>query len=986
MGKWKKIVAVMLAVLMICSDIPAYAATKSSVTNVNVSNLWGRTLILKEKSSFRLHPQVSTKGHISKQVTFTSSNSKVARVTSRGTVTALKKGKCNITITSKANRNKKYVVVVYVGTPVSKVTLNKKSVSATQGDKVSLKATIYPKTASYKHIGFYSSNKSVATVSSKGVVTCKAPGTVTIKARAFGGGNKYAICKITIKKKAKPSASPVVTKTPEVTVTPSATVSQTPDSNPSNPWQPSVSQAPQVSPSPDNQLSYDNYNLKWSDDFNESTLNKDDWNYEVHEPGWVNNELQEYTTSDKNTYTKDGKLVIKPIKTVDETGKVSYTSGRINTKGKHDFKYGLFEAKLKVPEGKGFLPAFWMMPTDENLYGQWPRCGEIDIMEVLGDSTQTAHGTIHYGNPHSQSAGTYTLKDDTFSDSYHTFACEWEPGSIKWYVDGKLFHQENDWYTTTVGQGTVTYPAPFDQPFYMILNLAVGGNWPGNPDETTDIDNATFEVDYVKVYQKDSYDENVKKPVNEVILRDPAADGNYMMNADFSVNEDLTDNKDWTFLTTGGGEATAKIADNAIQIDSTNEGTLDYSIQLVQPDLPMKKGGNYELSFDAKASANRVMKVDVSAPDRGYIRYLPDTVVELKTDKQSYTYSFTMTGDNDANGRLEFNLGNNGSTESVWISNVTLKKVSETEIKEDDTKTVLTDGNHVYNGAFQEGDGRTKYWDIAYNKDSSVSVTNTNNERRLKVNGVNCTSKSDITVGQKDLALSKSKEYMLSFDAFADVPKTIEVDVAGIKNSVELTTEETNYSFTLTTPDTLTNTDILFMLGNNGITYLDNVRIVENSLIKNGDFSAGFAGFEVGSFGNSNITYVVDSQKEDSAADITINHTGDASWHIQLIQHKIPVIKDQKYVLTLDMKSSLDREVMISIQHDGSSDNNWISYSGEQIVDLTSDYQKISIPFTMESDTDPNAMLSISLGAINGNPIDTQHRVCIDNISLSKVE
>lgn len=102
--------------------------------------------------------------------------------------------------------------------------------------------------------------------------------------------------------------------------------------------------------------------------------------------------------------------------------------GRINTQKKQDYKYGMFEAKIKVPEGKGFLPAFWMMPTDENLYGQWPKCGEIDIMEVLGDKTDTAHGTLHFGEPHTQDQGTYVLEEGDFSDEYHVFSCEWEPG------------------------------------------------------------------------------------------------------------------------------------------------------------------------------------------------------------------------------------------------------------------------------------------------------------------------------------------------------------------------------------------------------------------------------------------------------------------------------------------------------------------------------------------------------------------------------
>ncbi len=312
----------------------------------------------------------------------------------------------------------------------------------------------------------------------------------------------------------------------------------------------------------------------------------EDWNIETHEPGWVNNELQEYTDSSENIYVKDGKLVIKPIETKGADGTVSYTSGRVNTQNKHNFKYGLFEAKLKVPKGQGFLPAFWMMPANENLYGQWPRCGEIDIMEVLGSQTDTSYGTLHFGNPHSESQGKYTLDSGSFADEYHTFGMEWEPGRIRWYVDGNLIHTENDWYSATEGQGEVTYPAPFDQPFYIILNLAVGGNWPGNPDASTNVEDALFLIDEVKVYQKDSYDENVEKPVKTVVLREPGADGNYVNNGDFSVSESLSDEQDWSFLNAMEGEASASVKDHEILIQTAKEGTVDYSVQLVQAGLP----------------------------------------------------------------------------------------------------------------------------------------------------------------------------------------------------------------------------------------------------------------------------------------------------------------------------------------------------------------------------------------------------------------
>ncbi|MDE6616766.1 MAG: family 16 glycosylhydrolase, partial [Lachnospiraceae bacterium] len=354
-----------------------------------------------------------------------------------------------------------------------------------------------------------SSDKKIAKVSS-GKITGISEGKAVIKAEIKGYKKTWTRkVNVTVKDNSGVTTStPDATNTPDIPVQPEATeipgVTAAPGTTeipgttgaPGASATPGITAAPDTSPSPGTTPSPDasatpypggypvikpsspttspvdethkGYTLKWEEQFNGTSLNRDDWNVELHEPGWVNNELQEYVDSEKNIYVKDGNLVLKPVKTVGSDGKVSYTSGRINTQNKHNFKYGLFEARAKVPAGQGYLPAFWMMPANENLYGQWPRCGEIDIMEVLGNETSTSYGTIHYGNPHSESQGKYTLEKGNFSDEYHTFSVEWEPGKINWYVDGKLIHTENDWYSATEGQGEITYPAPFDQPFYII--------------------------------------------------------------------------------------------------------------------------------------------------------------------------------------------------------------------------------------------------------------------------------------------------------------------------------------------------------------------------------------------------------------------------------------------------------------------------------------------------------------------------------------
>lgn len=727
------------------------------------------------------------------------------------------------------------------------------------------------------------------------------------------------------------------------------------------------------------------YKLKWKDDFNGDSLNKADWNVETHEPGWVNSEWQEYVDSADNIQVKDGKLLLKPIKTVDKDGNASYTSGRINTQGRHDFKYGYFECRAKVPTGKGYLPAFWMMPTDENLYGQWPKCGEIDIMEVMGQETNKAYGTIHYGEPHAQSQGTYSVSAaDNFADNYHTYAVDWEPGKITWYIDGIKYHEESDWFSAKENQGTVAYPAPFDQPFYMILNLAVGGSWVGYPDESTTYDDQQFAIDYVKVYQKDSYDENVKKPEKEVIFKEADTNGNYITNGEFSVAEDLSDDVDWKFLTAEGGKGSAKIENKEIVISTTEAGKQDYSIQLVQPNLPIRKGGTYTVSFDAYADATRTMKVDVSAPDRSFARYLADTDVNLTTDKQTYTYTFKMEKADDANGRLEFNLGKTDSTAAVHITNV--KVTWDGKRDTGNEKTILADGNSVYNGSFQEGENRLGYWDIVNDANASVSVTDLADGRRLKVTSAAGTESGKVLVGQKDLALMNGTNYVLSFSSQAAAAKSMNVTVAGKEYTAELDNEKKSYSFKFTQDSD--NKDISFDLGLGTTVWLDDVRIDEDTLIKNGSFNAGFSGYEVYCHEDASETHVVDSQTEQNAADFTIKNTGDADWKIQLKQNNVKLENGKCYRLSMKMKSSLDRTVSYALQRNGavhktsSGGEDWTPYC-QKTVSLTNDYQIFSSTFKMTEETDDGTIFNIAMG---GGNITQQHRICIDDIVLEEID
>lgn len=592
--------------------------------------------------------------------------------------------------------------------------------------------------------------------------------------------------------------------------------------------------------------------------------------------------------------------------------KKSYTSGRISTQNLKTFTYGRFEVRAKVPNGQGYLPAFWLMANDENVYGQWPRCGEIDCMEVMGQDTNKLYGTIHYGNPHAESQGTYTIKggEKSFSDDFHTFTCDWEPGKITWYVDGIKYHEESNWHSTTEGQGTLTYPAPFDQPFYIILNLAVGGSWVGNPNEKTNFDNNPFVVDYVRVYQKDSYDENVTRPeVKFEPTNEPDESGNYIKNSTFAEAEDLTDDTNWKFITALDGAATAEIKDNSMVIKTEKAGTVDYSVQLVQANVPFEKGATYEVSFDAQASENRKMNVDVKAPDRGYQSYMKTLVPELTTEMKHFSTQFVMKADSDVNGRLEFNMGNAGSGDIV-LKNVVVRKTAEPDPNAKEEKTILANGSCIYNGSFQEGKNHLGYWDITP-EGADIKVTGLSDGRRLVTEG------KSVTISQSDLAFKEGTAYALSFDAYAQNGATVVATVGGntYKVNVEAGNEKKDYVVKI--PATAKFTDKTVSLKIEGAISLDNVKMVEDAKIKNGSFNDSLSGYEVYVDSTAKATVVVDSLKENNALDVTVDDTGADDWRIQIKQNNVLLEKGKKYKLSYEAKSTIDRKIRVVMQEIG---------------------------------------------------------------------
>ena len=226
----------------------------------------------------------------------------------------------------------------------------------------------------------------------------------------------------------------------------------------------------------------------WQDEFDGPALDTTKWVADIGGGGWGNAELEYYTAPPANARIENGNLVIEARH--DST----YTSARLKTQGKAGWTYGRVEARIQIPRGQGIWPAFWMLGENITTVG-WPGCGEMDIMENIGREPARVHGTVHGpGYSGANGVGTaYNLQSGAFADDFHVYAIEWEAQSIKWYVDSVRY--------LTVTPVSVPGSWVFNHRFFIILNVAVGGYWPGNPDFTTSFPQV-MRVDYVRVYQR----------------------------------------------------------------------------------------------------------------------------------------------------------------------------------------------------------------------------------------------------------------------------------------------------------------------------------------------------------------------------------------------------------------------------------------------------------------------------------------------------
>ncbi|WP_368505934.1 carbohydrate binding domain-containing protein [Alkalihalophilus sp. As8PL] len=764
----------------------------------------------------------------------------------------------------------------------------------------------------------------------------------------------------------------------------------------------------------------DDWTLVWEDQFEGEELDSKKWSIDVGNgfyddngnwvPGWGNEELQSY--QEDNVRVKDGKLILegREEEVTDETGTYQYTSGKVHSQGKFSQKYGKFEAKMALPEGQGYWPAFWMMPEDD-VYGGWAASGEIDIMEAAGGKPDHIGGAIHYGAEWPNN--TYTAKDYYFPEGtditdFNVYSVEWEPGEIRWYVNDELYQTLNNWSTTGAGNpAKFSYPAPFDQEFYLILNLAVGGWYGGDPDDTTPFPGEVV-VDYVKAYELTGRDymepeepefeaEELPEGAKE------AVEGNYVYDTDYQngftnikTNDDLQNN--WSYdhwnlvhLNEFNGNASASVeelnGDRFANVDITNGGSQSYSVQMIQ-NVTLGKGRWYKLSFDAKAAADRTMNVKMGGgPERGYTAYSPSRDFPLTKDVETYEMTFQMQHDSDAMARLEYNMGLN--TNNVWVGNVVLEEVDPQDPYEENApKQPLRNGNHVYNGTFDQGRmDRMTYWNFE-GDGASASVDPIERKLEIDITDGGDDVKS-VSLTQSGMNLRSGAEYELSFNGGAAAERDITIallseDGEDIYHEEVLTLsegqEEHRFTFTMSEVTDTMGQLVFYAGGNRSNVVLDDIKMVRLSggddltleeafPLKNGDFTSGSSHWDThiqGNYGDS--SSAGEFKVENGEARFFVEDTGANPWDIMFFQENLSVKAGKTYIVEFDAKSSIDRKIEVAVEN-----ANYHRYLSEEIS-LTSDMETFSFEFVMSEDDIVG--LKYLLGAFEVDP----HDVVVKNV------
>lgn len=452
----------------------------------------------------------------------------------------------------------------------------------------------------------------------------------------------------------------------------------------------------------------DNYELVWSDEFNGNYLDTNTWNYEIGTGswGWGNNEQQYYT--DRNIKVSNGTMKITAKR--EDYGGMKYTSSRITTKNKKNFKYGKIEARIKMPKFKGVWPAFWMLGANQDSVG-WPKCGEIDIMEAINDEN-LVYGTLHWfndpGNNNADSGSSVAVADRT---EYHVYGVEWTADKLRWYVDGKVYR------TMDVSNDSFS---EVRKEYFVIFNMAIGGQWPGyNIDETAFP--ATMEVDWVRAYKK--VEETTTKYTGPMI----------------TVTEDAVETcsgkwgsyfgSDWA-----GASGTSKSTDKAVTgatMNITSIGNSQWGVQQYLKGLHYYPGRTYNYSFTMTSDVDKRVFVKVAGDGDEQIF---GEYIDLKA-RVPYNFSRQVTLAEDMEGVLDLYFGmgkcDGDAAATNSAANITLSNVSFK------TTTQIPDPN------YNNGESTTNKTTLPSEEKTTTNngVTTTNNGLTTTGNGVTTTSK-----------------------------------------------------------------------------------------------------------------------------------------------------------------------------------------------------------------------------------------------------
>lgn len=452
----------------------------------------------------------------------------------------------------------------------------------------------------------------------------------------------------------------------------------------------------------------DNYELVWSDEFNGNYLDTNTWNYEIGTGswGWGNNEQQYYT--DRNIKVSNGTMKITAKR--EDYGGMKYTSSRITTKNKKNFKYGKIEARIKMPKFKGVWPAFWMLGANQDSVG-WPKCGEIDIVEAINDEN-LVYGTLHWfndpGNNNADSGSSVAVADRT---EYYVYGVEWTADKLRWYVDGKVYR------TMDVSNDSFS---EVRKEYFVIFNMAIGGQWPGyNIDETAFP--ATMEVDWVRAYKK--VEETTTKYTGPMI----------------TVTEDAVEtcSEKWgSYFGSGwaGASGTSKSTDKAVTgatMNITSIGNSQWGVQQYLKGLHYYPGRTYNYSFTMTSDVDKRVFVKVAGDGDEQIF---GEYIDLKA-RVPYNFSRQVTLAEDMEGVLDLYFGmgkcDGDAAATNSAANITLSNVSFK------TTTQIPDPN------YNNGESTTNKTTLPSEEKTTTNngVTTTNNEVTTTGNGVTTTSK-----------------------------------------------------------------------------------------------------------------------------------------------------------------------------------------------------------------------------------------------------